>query len=94
MGDGKGRELFAGSWNAEIYEPLRKVAKPEDVYCAKNRMSGMWTPEQPLWKHLESSGKKTLLFGGVNVRSTLIRCLVRKTRETASSSPFGQQMAG
>ncbi|KAI0141619.1 isochorismatase [Xylariaceae sp. FL1272] len=66
LGEGMGRLLTAGSWNAEIIPRLVAVAEPVDVHCAKNRISGMWTSTQPLWQHLEKSGKTTLLFSGVN----------------------------
>lgn len=59
LGGGRGRCLVAGSWNAEIYGPLAAGAAPEgedgvegDVHCAKNRMSGLWTESQPLWRYL------------------------------------------
>ena len=75
LGDSQGRCLFAGSWNADIYEPLKMYVKPEDVHCAKNRMSGMWNEEQPLWKYLENAGKKTLLFTGVNTDQCVLGTL-------------------
>lgn len=66
LGDGKGRCLMAGSWNAAIYDPLLPHALPEDIYCDKNRMSGLWNEEQPLWKALDKYGVKTCFFTGVN----------------------------
>lgn len=36
LGDGKGRTLFAGSWNADIYPPLKELVREGDVHCAKN----------------------------------------------------------
>lgn len=48
LGNNKGRTLFAGSWNADIYSELKKFVREEDVHCAKNRMSGLWCEEQPL----------------------------------------------
>ncbi|RDW67618.1 hypothetical protein BP6252_09014 [Coleophoma cylindrospora] len=66
LGSSQGRCLMAGTWNADIYEPLKEYSKPEDVYCDKNRLSGMWSEDQPLRKYLAESGKKTLLFTGVN----------------------------
>jgi phosphatidylethanolamine-binding protein len=65
LSDNQGRCLFVDSWNADIYDSLKKQVRPEDVHCAKNRMSGLWNEEQPLWKYLEKAGKKTLLFTGV-----------------------------
>jgi hypothetical protein len=66
LGDGRGRCLFAGEWNADIYDPLKAKVEQGDIHCAKNRMSGMWSPEQPLWKALEKGGLTTVLFAGVN----------------------------
>lgn len=66
LGDGEGRVLLDGAWNTEIYEPLQSAIRQEDVQCAKNRFSGMWSEEQPLRRYLNESGKKTLLFAGVN----------------------------
>jgi nicotinamidase-related amidase len=39
-------------------------------------MSGLWTPEQPLWKILEKEAKKTLLFTGVNTDQCVLGTLV------------------
>ncbi|KUJ24406.1 Isochorismatase hydrolase, partial [Mollisia scopiformis] len=66
LGDGKGKCLFAGSWNADIYPPLKDMVKEEDLHCAKNRMSGMWSEEQPLYKTLKGKGVESVLFAGVN----------------------------
>ncbi|OHE97446.1 isochorismatase [Colletotrichum orchidophilum] len=61
LGDGKGRCLVEGEWNADIYEPLKRSSlRPEDVRCNKNRMSGMWSPEQPLRKYLERTREEVL----------------------------------
>lgn len=57
---------MAGSWNADIYDPLKALIQSEDVHCVKNRLSGMWNEEQPLRRYLKESGKRTLLFTGVN----------------------------
>ncbi|KAK2030230.1 Isochorismatase hydrolase [Colletotrichum zoysiae] len=82
LGDGQGRCLVAGEWNADIYEPLKRSARPEDVRCNKNRMSGMWSPEQPLRRYLkrsgagvEEGGKRTLLFAGVNTDQCVLSTL-------------------
>ena len=64
--DGMGGVLMRGSWNADIYAPLKELVQPEDVHCPKNRLSGMWSDEQPLKKYLVESGKRTLIFTGVN----------------------------
>jgi phosphatidylethanolamine-binding protein len=76
LGDGKGRCLMAGEWNAAIYEPMQEWVRPEDVHCAKNRMSGMWGLRQPLWEYLDSAGKRTLLFTGVNTDQCVLGTLV------------------
>ncbi|KXH52561.1 isochorismatase [Colletotrichum simmondsii] len=59
LGGDRGRCLVAGEWNADIYEPLKRssLRPEEDVRCDKNRMSGMWSPEQPLRKYLERTRK-------------------------------------
>jgi len=75
LGSSQGRCLFGGSWNADIYAPLKAVVKEEDVHCAKNRMSGLWCEEQPLWKYLKESGKETLLFTGVNTDQCVLGTL-------------------
>jgi nicotinamidase-related amidase len=76
LGDGKGRVLFAGSWNADIYPPLKTHVKSNDLHCAKNRMSGLWSPEQPLWKTLKAKDKNTLLFTGVNTDQCVLGTFV------------------
>jgi nicotinamidase-related amidase len=70
LGSGKGRCLMAGEWNSQLYGPLLEASRDEDIHCAKNRMSGMWSKDQPLRKLLSgesSAGKlRTLFFAGVN----------------------------
>ncbi|KAI9831921.1 MAG: hypothetical protein M1819_004643 [Sarea resinae] len=75
LGNGKGRCLFAGSWNADIYPPLKSVVADDDVHCSKNRMSGLWSPAQPLLKYLLESGKQTILFAGVNTDQCVLGTL-------------------
>ncbi|CAN8101112.1 unnamed protein product [Discula destructiva] len=84
LGEGKGRCLVAGEWNSQVYEPLAAVAEEEgDVWCAKNRMSGLWSEGQPLWKYLAGMGedggegkeKRTLLFAGVNTDQCVLGTL-------------------
>lgn len=76
LGGGKGRCLVAGEWNAEIYGPLRAaVDEVDDVLCAKNRMSGLWREDQPLWGYLRGAGRKTLLFAGVNTDQCVLGTL-------------------
>lgn len=51
LGGGKGRTLCAGAWNSAIFEGLADVVNDQgDVFADKNRMSGLWNEEQPLWK--------------------------------------------
>lgn len=68
-----GRLLMRGSWNADLYPPLREAfeegcglqTKP-DVWVHKNRMSALWGGETELQVFLEKEGITTLLFAGVN----------------------------
>lgn len=81
MGEGKGRALFEESWNAEVYGPLKKVMAPVDSRCNKNRVSGLWSSEQPLYKYLMGSNpreiqKKTVLFAGVNTDACILGTLL------------------
>ncbi|KAN0093644.1 isochorismatase [Hyaloscypha variabilis] len=76
LGEDKGRCLFAGTWNADIYPPLKEQVRPGDLHCAKNRMSGLWSPEQPLWKTLKAEKKNTILFTGVNTDQCVLGTFV------------------
>ncbi|TVY47137.1 Peroxyureidoacrylate/ureidoacrylate amidohydrolase [Lachnellula occidentalis] len=76
LGDSKGRCLFAGTWNADIYSPLKAHVQDSDLHCAKSRMSALWTPEQPLWKTLKEQKKTTVLFTGVNTDQCVLGTLV------------------
>ncbi|QIW96925.1 hypothetical protein AMS68_002443 [Peltaster fructicola] len=69
------RCLFKGTWSADIYEPLKPLLTPEDVRFDKARMSGLWSPELPFHRWLRESGKKTLLFAGVNTDQCLLGTL-------------------
>lgn len=64
--NGQGKCLWKGSWNAQLYDPIREASQPEDLHFNKNRPSGMWSTEEPLHRYLRESGKKTILFAGVN----------------------------
>ncbi|KAI5924034.1 isochorismatase [Camillea tinctor] len=76
MGDGRGRLLMAGSWNADIYDPLKEVSLPEsDIFCDKNRISGLWNSETPLGKALAANRIRTLLFTGVNTDQCVLGTL-------------------
>ena len=68
-----GRLLMRGSWNADLYPPLRELYDQgaqlrdrPDVWIHKNRMSGLWGATTPLQRFLEEQGIQTLLFAGVN----------------------------
>lgn len=80
---GGGRVLWEGSWNADIYGPLKALACPTDVVCHKNRMSGMWHPAESLHRFLLEGGFKTLLFAGINTDMCLL-----STMTDAYSSGF------
>ncbi|KAH7123746.1 isochorismatase hydrolase [Dendryphion nanum] len=64
--EGQGRCLFKGAWNTELYLPLQSVVEEQDSFFDKNRMSGLWSTNEPLHQHLLATGKQTLLFAGVN----------------------------
>lgn len=67
MGEGRGRLLMAGSWNAQLYDTLQDASKADsDIFCDKNRISGFWNGDTPLAKSLAAGGYRTLLFAGVN----------------------------
>ncbi len=68
-----GRLLMRGSWNADLYPPLktlyeegRTLEDKPDVWIHKNRMSGLWGSRTPLQDFLSKEGITTLLFSGVN----------------------------
>jgi len=75
LGGDKGDCLMAGSWNADIWPALKACTQPGDAFCAKNRMSGLWNPEQPLWKYLVGERKRTLFFAGVNTDQCVLGTL-------------------
>jgi phosphatidylethanolamine-binding protein len=64
--DRQGRCLFKRTWNAELYDPMKAVVEPGDLFFDKTRMSGLWSTSEPLHEYLRASGKQTLLFAGVN----------------------------
>ncbi|KAK0115595.1 hypothetical protein ONS95_000130 [Cadophora gregata] len=72
----KGRTLFASTWNASIFPSLAKHISPSDIHVPKNRMSGLWNEEQPLYKTLVEKGVKTILFAGVNTDQCVLGTLV------------------
>ncbi len=66
----------AKSWNAELYESLLQVSDAEqDIFCDKNRMSGMWTDKTPLYEAVKGQFH-TLLFAGVNTDQCVLGTLV------------------
>lgn len=73
--DGQGRCLFKGSWNADIYPPLKALMTNDDVRFDKSRMSGLWSADLPFHQYLRENGKKTLLFAGVNTDQCLLGTL-------------------
>ena len=72
----KGRTLFASTWNAAIYPPLAAHVSSDDIHVPKNRMSGLWNEEQPLYRMLVKKGVSTLLFAGVNTDQCVLGTLV------------------
>ncbi|KAL5439446.1 hypothetical protein PMIN07_003122 [Paraphaeosphaeria minitans] len=62
----QGRCLFKRTWNADLYDPFKAVARPGDLFFDKTQMSGLWSTEEPLHEYLRAVGKQTLLFAGVN----------------------------
>lgn len=82
LGQGRGRCLCKGEWNSAVYGPLADEVRLDeegrggDVWCDKNRMSGLWSEDQPLWKELTGGGgKRTLLFAGVNTDQCVLGTL-------------------
>ncbi|KAJ9131983.1 Isochorismatase [Pleurostoma richardsiae] len=77
LGRGQGRCLMAGEWNSAVYGALGTHVRPDlgDAACAKNRMSGLWSPAQPLWRELERGATRTLLFAGVNTDQCVLGTL-------------------
>lgn len=73
--DGQGRCLFQGTWNAELYEPLKAVAHDSDGFFNKSRISGLWSTSEPIQHYLRESGIKTLFFAGVNTDQCVLGTL-------------------
>lgn len=72
----QGRCLWKGSWNAELYEPLKHAARPaQDLFWDKDRPSGMWCQDEEMHRYLRKSGKKTILFAGVNTDQCVLGTL-------------------
>lgn len=64
--DDQGRCLFKRTWNADLYDPFKRVVQPGDLFFDKTRMSGLWSSQEPLHEYLRAVGKQTLIFAGVN----------------------------
>jgi nicotinamidase-related amidase len=67
-GTDMGGKLSKGSWNSELYGPLKELAEEgikagTDVWVWKNRYSGL-TGSQPLNLWLEENDITTCFFGG------------------------------
>ncbi|KAI5859532.1 isochorismatase [Durotheca rogersii] len=76
MGEGRGRLLMAGSWNARLYDPLQVASRADaDLFCDKDRVSGLWHGETPLARALAAGGFRTLLFAGVNTDQCVLGTL-------------------
>ena len=73
--DGQGRVLWKGAWNTELYSPLKKACRAEDLYFFKDRPSGMWSADEPLHQWLRASGKTSILFAGVNTDQCVLGTL-------------------
>lgn len=67
-----GRLLFRDSWNAALTPELDSAYREglstpvKDVWCHKERMSGLWHPNTMCVKFLQKENIKTLFFAGVN----------------------------
>ncbi|KAI4595756.1 hypothetical protein KJ359_006392 [Pestalotiopsis sp. 9143b] len=75
LGNGMGRTLVAGEWNAALYPPLAAAVGSLDKHLDKDRMSGLWNQQTPLWRYLVQSGHRTLLFAGVNTDQCVLGTL-------------------
>ncbi|KAI1774504.1 isochorismatase [Hypoxylon cercidicola] len=76
MGEERGRLLMSGSWNAKLYDPLQDASRTDlDIFCDKNRISGLWNGDTPLAKALVAGGYRTLLFAGVNTDQCVLGTL-------------------
>lgn len=85
MGSDRGRLLMKGSWNAELYGPLKDAAaqphSPDDdddgnILVAKDRVSGFWNGDTEFARELAKRGIKTLLFAGVNTNQCVLGTLL------------------
>ncbi|KAI1120863.1 Isochorismatase-like protein [Nemania abortiva] len=100
MVDG-GRVLMKGQWNSELWHPLHKGSRRDDIYIYKNRLSGFWGGTG-IEAALASRGIKTLLFAGCNTDQCVggslqdaftkgWDCLLLSDGTATSSPEFAQQ---
>lgn len=66
-----GRKLMRGSWNAQAWSTLHNfqlsgLNEGTDMHFYKDRLSGLWSSESSLNKHLSERNITTLFFAGVN----------------------------
>ena len=68
-----GRLLMRDTWNASLpsslltaYKAGADLARPNDVWIHKNRMSGLWEENGLATQFLKEEGIRTLIFSGVN----------------------------
>lgn len=67
----------AKQWNTELYEPLlQAINKEKDIFCDKNRMSGMWSDYAEFCQVVKREQLKTMLFAGVNSDQCVLGTLV------------------
>lgn len=102
--NGQGRCLWKDSWNADLYDPIKAAARPEDITFLKNRPSGMWNPDCNMAQYMIEHNIKTILFAGVNtdqcVLGTLTDCysksydciLISDCVGTATSGMMAQEL--
>ncbi|KAJ3560466.1 hypothetical protein NPX13_g9290 [Xylaria arbuscula] len=77
MGSGRGKLLMAKQWNTELYDPLLQASdKEKDIFCDKNRMSGMWSDNTELCQAVKREHFNTLLFAGVNSDQCVLGTIV------------------
>ena len=91
-----GRLLMRDTWNASLpsslltaYKTGADIARPNDVWIHKNRMSGLWEENGSAIKFLNEEGIRTLIFSGVNtdqVSSSLLTQVLIVVLEYSNSS--------
>ncbi|KAI1360775.1 Isochorismatase-like protein [Xylaria arbuscula] len=77
MGSGRGKLLMAKQWNTELYDRLLQASdKEKDIFCDKDRMSGMWSDNTELCQVVKREHFKTLLFADVNSDQCVLGTIV------------------